>query len=50
MIRGVARKLLEEGSKSSKMSATMDGQQRKFGLRMAETVNVGPFSMRFHLL
>ena len=32
MARGVARNFLEGGSKSSKISVTMVGQRRKFGV------------------
>ena len=49
--RGVARNFLEGASKSSKMLATMVERRRKiFGYGTAETVNLGPFSMRFHVL
>ena len=48
--QGVARKFVEGGSKSSKMSATGLPTKNILGYRTAKTVNFGPFSMRFQMI
>ena len=49
-IKGAARKFLEGGSKSSKMSATGWLTKNILGYGKAKTLNFSPFSMRFRII